>query len=42
MLGVFLMNAKTHGSNGSGLTAIDQYKNNHLISKLIEILLGQI
>ena len=41
MLGVVLMNAKTHMVLMEVVSqSLDQYKNNGLISKLIEILLG--
>ena len=43
MLGVVLMNAKTHMVLMEVVSqSLDQYKNNGLISKLIEILLQQI
>ena len=43
MLGVVLMNDKTHMVLMEVVSQpLDQYKNNRLISKLIEILLGQI
>ena len=43
MLGVVLMNAKTHMVLMEVVSQpLNQYKNNGLISKLIEILLGQI
>ena len=43
MLGVVLMNSKTHMVLMEVVSQpLNQYKNNGLISKLIEILLGQI
>ena len=43
MLGIILMNAKTHMVLMEVISQpLDQYKNNDLISKLNEILSGQI